>query len=292
MATDTSTSATSRAATFATRRVEITGERVRGRFMGLGHQLLFHGRAAAAVPMVLRRNRREVWRLLGEASFGTGALAVIGGTFGVILVLSFFTGTEVGLQGYTGLDNIGASLFTGFISAYFNTREIAPIVAGISLSATLGAGFTGQLGAMRIAEEIDALESMAIPPIPYLVTTRMVAGMAAVVPLYLAGLFSSYFATRLIVTTSFGQSPGAYDHYFHLFLPPTDVLLSLVKALIFAVMVVLVHCYYGFYASGGPGGVGIAVGRAVRAAIVLVTVGDFFISLAFWGATSTVRIAG
>ncbi|HWI42943.1 MAG TPA: ABC transporter permease [Nocardioides sp.] len=267
-------------------------DRISDRLSAFGHQLLFYGRAVVATPHAFRHHRKEVWRLLGEASFGTGALAVIGGTFGIILLLSFFTGTEVGLQGYTGLDNIGASIFTGFISAYFNTREIAPIVAGISLSATLGAGFTGQLGAMRIAEEIDAIESMAIPPIPYLVTTRVVAGMIAVVPLYLAGLFSSYFATRLIVTSSFSQSSGAYDHYFHLFLPPLDVLLSLVKALMFAVIVILVHCYYGFTAKGGPGGVGVAVGRAVRAAIVLVTVSDFFISLAFWGATDTVRIAG
>ena len=267
-------------------------DRMSDRLSSLGHQLLFYGRAAIATPGAFRNHRREVWRLLGEASFGTGALAVIGGTFGVILLLSFFTGTEVGLQGYTGLDNIGASIFTGFISAYFNTREIAPIVAGISLSATLGAGFTGQLGAMRIAEAIDAIESMAIPPIPYLVTTRVIAGMIAVVPMYLAGLFASYFATRMIVTASFDQSTGAYDHYFHLFLPPMDVLLSLVKALIFAIIVILVHCYYGFTASGGPGGVGVAVGRAVRAAIVLVTVSDFFISLAFWGATDTVRIAG
>lgn len=258
----------------------------------LGHQLLFYGRALVAVPGAFRAHRKEVWRLLGEASFGTGALAVIGGTFGIILLLSFFTGTEVGLQGFTGLDDIGASIFTGFISAYFNTREIAPLVAGISLSATLGAGFTGQLGSMRIAEEIDALEAMAIPPIPYLVTTRMIAGLVAVVPLYLAGLFSSYFATRLIVTSSFQQSSGTYDHYFHLFLPPADVALSLAKALIFAVIVILVHCYYGFTTRGGPGGVGVAVGRAVRAAIVLVTVSDFFISLAFWGASDTVRIAG
>jgi phospholipid/cholesterol/gamma-HCH transport system permease protein len=273
-------------------RVSDAAYRLSDGISALGHQLLFYGRALFAIPGAFRAHRKEVWRLLGEASFGTGALAVIGGTFGIILLLSFFTGTEVGLQGFTGLDDIGASIFTGFISAYFNTREIAPLVAGISLSATLGAGFTGQLGSMRIAEEIDALESMAIPPIPYLVTTRMIAGLIAVVPLYLAGLFSSYFATRLIVTSSFDQSSGTYDHYFHLFLPPADVVLSLVKALIFAVIVILVHCYYGFTARGGPGGVGVAVGRAVRAAIVLVTVSDFFISLAFWGASDTVRIAG
>lgn len=260
--------------------------------ISIGHQFLFYGRAVVAAPSTVRTHRREVWRLLGEASLGSGALAIIGGTFGVIVLLSFFTGTEVGLQGFTGLDDIGASIFAGFVSAYFNTREIAPLVAGIALSATLGAGFTGQLGAMRIAEEIDALEVMAIPPIPYLVTTRVIAGLIAVVPLYLAGLFSSYFATRLIVTSSYQQSSGTYDHYFHLFLPPGDVVLSLLKALMFAVIVILTHCYYGFTAKGGPGGVGVAVGRAVRAAIVLVTVSDFFISLAFWGASDTVRIAG
>ena len=102
-------------------------------------------------------------RLLAEVTFGTGALAVIGGTVGVIAFLSFFTGTEVGLQGYAALDQLGTSAFTGFLSAYFNTREIAPLVAGLALSATVGCGFTAQIGAMRINEEIDALEVMGVP---------------------------------------------------------------------------------------------------------------------------------
>ena len=82
--------------------------------------------------------------------------------------------------------------FTGFISAYFNTREIAPLVAGLALSATVGCGFTAQLGAMRISEEIDALEVMAVPSLPFLVTTRLIAGFVAVIPLYVIGLLSSY----------------------------------------------------------------------------------------------------
>jgi len=117
----------------------------------LGGQLLFHARALAAVPRTLRRHGREVVKLLAEVSFGTGALAVVGGTVGVICFLTFFTGTEVGLQGYQALDQLGSSAFTGFISAYFNTREISPLVAAIALSATVGSGFTAQLGAMRIA---------------------------------------------------------------------------------------------------------------------------------------------
>src|SRR5690606_14563064 len=101
----------------------------------LGAQLAFYLRALAWTPRTLRRYRREVLRLLAEVSFGTGALAVVGGTVGVIAFLAFFTGTEVGLQGYAALHQLGTSAYTGFVSAYFNTREIAPLVAGIALAA-------------------------------------------------------------------------------------------------------------------------------------------------------------
>jgi phospholipid/cholesterol/gamma-HCH transport system permease protein len=182
--------------------------------------------------------------------------------------------------------------FSGFVSAYFNTREIAPLVAGIALAATVGCGFTAQLGAMRISEEVDALEVMAIPSMPYLVTTRIIAGLVAIVPLYVVGLLSSYFATQLVVTDFMGQSAGTYHHYFSLFLPPGDVLWSFGKVLVFAVAVILIHCYYGYNASGGPAGVGVAVGRAVRTSIVVVNVIDLFLSMAIWGSTTTVRLAG
>ena len=258
----------------------------------LGGQLTFYGRSFGWAPRALRRYRREILRLLAEVSFGTGGLAVIGGTVGVICFLTFFTGTEVGLQGYQALNQIGSSAFTGFISAYFNTREISPLVAALALSATVGCGFTAQLGAMRISEEIDALDVMGVPSLPFLVTTRMIAGFIAVIPLYVIGLLCSYLATRTIVTVYFGQSTGTYDYYFHLFLPPEDVLWSFGKVLVFSTIVVLVHCYYGYTATGGPAGVGVAVGRGVRTAIVAVNVVDFFLSLAIWGATTTVRIAG
>jgi phospholipid/cholesterol/gamma-HCH transport system permease protein len=205
--------------------------------------------------------------------------------------MTLFTGTVVGLQGYAALNQIGAAAFTGFVSAYFNTREIAPLVAGLALSATVGAGFTAQLGAMRINEEVDALEGMGVPSLPYLVTTRIVAGAIAVVPLYALGLISSYFGSRLVTVYFNGQSAGTYDHYFGLFLSPVDVLWSFLKVVLFSVVIILIHTYYGYRASGGPAGVGVAVGRAVRTAIVMINIIDFFMSLAIWGATTTVRIA-
>ena len=258
----------------------------------LGDQLVFYLRALAWVPRAVRRYPREILRLLSEVAFGSGGLALIGGTVIVMIGMTLATGIVVGLQGYYALNQIGAAAFTGFISAYFNTREIAPLVAGLALSATVGAGFTAQLGSMRINEEIDALESMGVPSMPYLVTTRIIAGWIAIVPLYAIGLVSSYFASREVTILFNHQSSGTYDHYFGLFLSPVDVLWSFVKVLIFSTMVILIHCYYGYRAQGGPAGVGVAVGRAVRAAIVVINVVDFFMSLAIWGATTTVRITG
>ncbi len=258
----------------------------------LGEQLTFYVKALAWTPRTITRYKKEILRLLAEVTLGSGALAVIGGTVGVITAMSFFTGTEVGLQGYAALNQLGTAAFSGFVSAYFNTREIAPLVAGIALAATVGCGFTAQLGAMRISEEVDALEVMAIPSLPFLVTTRIIAGLIAIVPLYVVGLLSSYFATRLTVTQFFGQSTGTYDHYFNAFLPPGDVLWSFGKVLVFAVVVILIHCYHGYNASGGPAGVGIAVGHAVRTSIVAINVIDLFLSMAIWGTTTTVRLAG
>jgi len=162
----------------------------------------------------------------------------------------------------------------------------------LGLAATVGCGFTAQLGAMRISEEVDALEVMAIPSLPFLVTTRIIGGLIAIIPLYVVGLLSSYFATRLTVTKFFGQSEGTFDHYFNQFLPPGDVLWSFGKVLVFAVTVILIHCYHGYNASGGPAGVGVAVGRAVRTSIVAINVLDLFLSMAIWGTTTTVRLAG
>ncbi|WP_414943078.1 MlaE family ABC transporter permease [Amycolatopsis sp. cmx-11-32] len=258
----------------------------------LGDQMSFYGRALLWTPRTLRRYTKEVLRLLAEVSFGSGSLAVIGGTVGVMVGLTLFTGVLVGLQGYSALNSIGTSAFTGFLTAFFNTREIAPLVAGLALSATVGAGFTAQLGAMRISEEIDALEVMGVPSLPYLVTTRIIAGFVAVIPLYVIGLLSSYLASRLVVIYIYNQSAGTYDHYFDLFLPPQDVLYSFIKVLLFSVLIILSHCYFGYRASGGPAGVGVAVGKAVRLSIVTVSIMNFFIGFAIWGTDVTVRIAG
>ncbi|AEF38878.1 MULTISPECIES: MlaE family ABC transporter permease [Hoyosella] len=263
-----------------------------GALDSLGEQMAFYARAIGWIPATIKKYPKEVSRLLAEVTFGTGGLAVIAGTFGVIIAMSMFTGVVVGMQGFASLDQIGASVLTGMLSAYINTREIAPVIAALALSSTVGCGFTAQLGAMRISEEIDAVEVMAVPSLPFLVTTRIVAGFIAVIPLYVVGLLSAYFASRAINIYLNGQSTGAYDHYFNLFLPPEDVLWSFGKVLVFAFVLIMVHCFYGYTASGGPAGVGVAVGSSVRTVIVTIAILDFFLSLAIWGTSTTVRVAG
>jgi phospholipid/cholesterol/gamma-HCH transport system permease protein len=268
------------------------GDRALGVFEDLYAQLTFFVRILRSMPRALRY-RREILVLMSDITVGSSALIVGGGMFFVVVSISFFTGTEVGLEGFSGLQQIGAEAFTGVITALANTREITPLVAGIALAAQVGAGFTAQLGAMRISDEIDALEVMGVNSVVYLVATRVWAALITMVPLYLAALFASFLASEVIVTKFFGLSSGTYQHYFQLYLPPLDIFYSFLKAMIFAVIVTFVHCFYGYTASGGPAGVGVAAGRAIRLSIILVVVVNLVMSLVLFGGVSvSARLVG
>jgi phospholipid/cholesterol/gamma-HCH transport system permease protein len=231
-------------------------------------------------------------KLVAEMSLGVGALALIGGATVIIGLLTMSTGSLIAIQLYPQLQEVGVDALAGFTSALLNTRFLAPLVAGIGLSATIGAGATAQLGAMRISEEIDALESMGIRAVPYLCSTRLVAGVMVVVPLYAVAVLGSYIATRVGTTTIYGQSAGVYDHYFNTFLNPTDLLWSLLQVVIIGIVVMLVHTYFGFCATGGPAGVGEAVGRAVRTSLVALVAVTLLVSLAIYGPSGNFNFSG
>ena len=133
----------------------------------IGEQALFYGETMRYVPNALTRYRKETVRLIAEMTMGTGALVMIGGTVGVAAFLTLASGGVIAVQGYSSLGNIGIEALTGFLSAFLNVRIVAPVIAGIALAATIGAGTTAQLGAMRVAEEIDAVESMAVHSMSY-----------------------------------------------------------------------------------------------------------------------------
>ncbi|CPR11456.1 organic solvent resistance ABC transporter permease [Mycobacterium bohemicum DSM 44277] len=258
----------------------------------IGDHTLFYGRALAGVPFAVRHYRREVIRLVAEISMGAGTLAMIGGTLAIVGFLTLAAGGTLAVQGYSSLGNIGIEALTGFLAAFINVRIAAPIVAGIGLAATFGAGVTAQLGAMRINEEIDALESMAIRPVSYLVSTRIAAGMLAITPLYSIAVILSFLASQFTTVVLFGQSGGLYQHYFSTFLNPIDLLWSFLQAVLMAITILLIHTYFGYFASGGPAGVGVATGNAVRTSLIVVVSVTLLVSLSIYGTNGNFNLSG
>nr|WP_228539219.1 ABC transporter permease [Nocardia sp. XZ_19_385] len=261
-------------------------------FDSVGKHALFYGQSIGSVPRAFLHYRAETIRLIAEISMGTGALAVIGGTVVIVGFLTLAAGGTIAVQGYSSLGNIGVEALTGFFAAFINVRIAAPVISGIGLAATIGAGSTAQLGAMRVAEEIDALEVMAIRPVPFLVGTRILAGMIAIIPLYSLAVIASFVASRFATVVIYGQSAGVYDHYFSTFLIPSDILWSFGQAIIMAIAVMMIHTYYGYHAAGGPVGVGIAVGNAVRASLVTVVTVTLLMSLAIYGTSGNFHLSG
>jgi phospholipid/cholesterol/gamma-HCH transport system permease protein len=231
----------------------------------------------------LRYYRRETARQIVQTVFGAGAMAFVGGAVGIGGFVVLSGASLVAIQGFVSLGNIGVASFTGFFAAVINVRIGAPVIGGILLASIIGAGHTAELGAMRISEEIDALEVMGINSIAYLTSTRLIAGLVAIVPLF-AGLVSiAFLSPQLTTTLLYGQSHGTYEHYFRTFLRPEDVFWSFVESVIIAAAVMVTHCYYGYNAGGGPVGVGESVGRSMRFSLVSVQVVVLLGTLAVYG---------
>jgi phospholipid/cholesterol/gamma-HCH transport system permease protein len=266
--------------------------RPRAAWRALGDQTRFYGETLSSLVFAFSKYRGELLRQVAGMSLGTGALAVIGGTVAVVSFLTMSTGGLVAAQGYNQFSQVGVEALTGFGSAFLNPRLITPTTGAIALAATVGAGATAQLGAMRINEEIDALEVMGIRAVAYLASTRVAAGVIVVIPLYCVAIVLAFLAARVGTTAFYGQSTGVYDHYFNTFLIPGDVLRSFLVTIVVAAVVMLVHTYYGFHAKGGPAGVGEAVGRATRTSLVVSAFVILMVTMAIYGQTGNFNFAG
>ena len=249
----------------------------------IGQMTWFGAQAVAHIPHALRNYRKETLRLIAQIGMGTGAMAVVGGTVAIVGFVTLSGSSLVAIQGFASLGNIGVEAFTGFFAALINVRIAAPVVTGISMAATVGAGATAELGAMRISEEIDALEVMGIKSISFLATTRIMAGLVVIIPLYSLAMIASFLSPQITTTVLYGQSNGTYEHYFRTFLRPDDVFWSFVEAIIITAVVMITHCYYGYNAGGGPVVVGEAVGRSMRFSLVSVQVVVLAAALALYG---------
>ncbi|WP_405134828.1 ABC transporter permease [Nocardia sp. NBC_01388] len=257
-----------------------------------GFMLGFIIEALAGIPLTLRRYRGQTLRAITDITWGRGSLLVGGGTVPMLLVLGVAIGGGVGIQAFAALDLIGLGSVSGVVSAVANTRELGPIAAAIGFAAQAGCRMTAEIGAMRISEEIDALESLGLRSVPFVVSTRVIAGAIAIVPTFLIALILSYLSCSAVIVLLHGQAGGVYDHYFFQFTSGYDILAAVAKILVFGVAVILIHCYYGFFAAGGPEGVGIASGRAVRASFVAIISLDMVLTLLLWGINSAIEFPG
>jgi phospholipid/cholesterol/gamma-HCH transport system permease protein len=259
---------------------------------GLGRHATFYAEAAAWIPKAVKSYKREQIRLIAEVGMSQGTLAIIGGSAVITMFITFFAGINGGVQVYYSLTDLSLEAFAGFSGAIIVPRLLVPIIAGAALAATVGTGFTAQLGAMRINEEIDALEVMSVRSLPFLVSTRIVAGMITIIPIYAMAMVGGWVAWRFPLVTIYGLSGGTYDHYFSTFQQPEDILYAMIQAVAVAIVVILIHTYYGYTAKGGPVGVGEAVGKAVRASLVAVMAVCLLVATALYGGAETLRLSG
>lgn len=254
-----------------------------GALWEFGRIVVFVFLAITLLPKALRHYRKQIKKTMNNMAWGSGSLVVDGGVISLMFFLGIAVGAVVAIQVFMAFDVLGFGALTGIIGSFGNVRVIAPIVTGIGFAAQAGCRMTAEIGAMRISEEIDATEAMGIRSIPFVVGTRLIGGMLVVLPGYFMALVVSFITGAIIVKSFHGQPAGTYDHYFAQFLTLSDLGLSVLKTLTFCAVVTLIHCYYGFFASGGPEGVGSASGRAIRASLVAIVVLNFLMTVAIWG---------
>ncbi|MFB7718261.1 MULTISPECIES: ABC transporter permease [unclassified Nocardia] len=258
----------------------------------IGFVLVFAWQVLAAIPLTLRHYRSQVVVTITNMTWGRGSVIVGGGTAAVMVVMGAAVGASIGIEAYGALNTVALGQVSGLVSAFANTRELAPIAAGVGFAAQAGCRMTAEIGAMRISEEIDAIESLGIRSVPFVVTTRVIAAVASIVPTFLIALIVSYVSAALVVTTLHGEPSGVYNHYFTSFVVGWDILAAVLKVAVFGVAVILIHCYQGFFATGGPEGVGIASGRAIRASLVAIVALDMIMTIVLWGFNAPITFSG
>jgi phospholipid/cholesterol/gamma-HCH transport system permease protein len=258
---------------------------IRAWLLSVGDMLEFWGRVMGRVYDA------RVFRFFGESLRQAGIL--IAGSLAIVLGLVFVLGLQCGLEGAYGARTVGAPGASGAITALCNLREVTPYAFGYMMAAKVSTGFVAELGSMRITDEIDALEVMGLDSILYLCATRLL-GMWMVLPfVYISAVTVGFFGSFLAVVLQIGEvSVGGYFQLFWQFQNPIDLLYSLIKGMCMSTFVVLVGLYYGYFASGGPVGVGRSTAKAMVANIVGIHLIGLLTTQIFWGGKPRAPIGG
>ena len=233
----------------------------------------------------------RVFQFFGEALRQAGVL-ILGSTI-VIWGFVFILGLQCGIEGAYFTRSVGAPAYAGNFAAWCDLREVIPYAFGYMMSAKIGTGIVAELGAMRISDEIDALEVMGIQPVTFLAATRLLAAWMVLPFMYLAAIGIGFAASYIAVVEQIGDtSSGGYLLIFWMFQNPPDLIFSVIKGMVMATAIVLVGCYYGYTSGGGPVGVGTATAKSMVLNIVLVHIIGMMGTLVFWGANPRAPIGG
>jgi phospholipid/cholesterol/gamma-HCH transport system permease protein len=258
----------------------------------IGEQTAFYVRTVRGIGQAAVRYPEETVRGMAQLAMGIGPLALIGGAVTVIVWILGNIGTATAIFGQANLNRIGITALVSFFISYAVPRLVVPDIIVIGMVATIGAGTTAQLGAMRIGEEIDALEVMGIDTVAYLASTRVLGGLIVGFPLACAGELGTFVIAYLTLTVVNHDPGGGYEHYFHTYLKPSDTFWGLGFVMVQVLVVMVIHTYYGFNASGGPAGVGEATGRSVRASMVAALLCSTLFAVAVYGRSGDFRLSG
>jgi phospholipid/cholesterol/gamma-HCH transport system permease protein len=248
-----------------------------------GEMAAFAGRAVAEVP--------GSFRYFSEILRQAGILIV--GSAAIIWFMEFIMGLECGIEAHYVLRGYGATIYSGVFTSWCGVREMGPYMWGYILAAKVGCGLVAEIGSMRINDEIDAMESLGLNPMRYLVATRLVAAWVTFPIIYLVGLAFHFLANYLVVVVQIGEvSQGGWEQVHWAFQNPTDILFSEVKIMLMGTAIVLVGMYYGYRAKGGPVGVGNATARSMILNLVLIHIIGSLGTMVFWGLSPNAPIGG
>jgi ABC-type transport system involved in resistance to organic solvents, permease component len=258
-------------------------ERVKGGFREAGDIGRFTAEVVKDFPDMFRRYVPEVFRQAGILIFSSAL---------IIWFMMFIMGGQCGLEASYTLKQIGAPIYSAVFDSYCGLRELSVYMWGWILAAKVGCGYVAEIGSMRIADEVDAMEVMGVKSKSYLVGTRIAATIIAVPFMYVVGLAILYMAMYLVTVVNLGGvSPGGFLYLFWLYQSPYDSFAVMCKIMAESVVIVGVGLYYGYNASGGPVGVGRATAKSMIINLVLISVIGTIGTLTFWGLDTNSPIA-
>jgi phospholipid/cholesterol/gamma-HCH transport system permease protein len=233
-----------------------------------GEHLILVGRALSWLP-------RRPFRL---ANYLDAAEFIGFGSLPIVLLVGAFTGMVMSLQSVYAFRQFGLESFSGGTTGKALSTELGPVLTSLMLAGRAGAGIATELGTMRITEQIDALESMAVNPVQYLVLPRLVSAMIVAPILALLFFVIGMGGAWLVAVVFENVDQGQWIANVRDIVDPIDVIQGLIKGVFFGFLVALVGCYQGFHASGGGRGVGMGTTRAVVIASVSTLILDYFLS--------------